>query len=887
VGKANPIQTAMNGGELSPLMSGRVDVTKYFSGCKILENMIPLVQGPAANRSGTAYVAEVKDSSKRTALIEFLYSREVSYVVEVGDQYMRFYTNHGQILSGSSAYEISSPYLQADLFDADGILRLDYVQTGDVMYITHPSYPVQKLTRLTASTFSIAPVNLTGGPFQEINTDDTATVYANAQVGTVSLTASISIFSSGMEGSLFYLENKIDSGASSWQPNAFHTSGTRVLSDGKTYESSIPNAGSSKSIISVTNSNPISITTGVAHLMQNGDYVKIEGVGGMTEINDLYFEITAPTATTLRLNGINGTGFGTYTSGGTVRKYRKTGAVAPVHTSGTISDGNILWTYRDYQAGIVSITTVISGTKALAEVVDRLPEYAEGSGNPSSRWARALYSEANGYPDRCEFFRERLALAKSSDRLITFSKIGAFEDFSGTDFGEVTDESSFSMNIISSFVDDIKWLSSGDALLIGTTGAEFAIKETTTGSSFSITNSRIAQQSKFGSRAVKPLKINDATLFTSAAGTKYSEYRFSFDSEQYRRNILTWISDHITKTGIIDSAYQQEPDSIVWFIRADGVLISMTYDQIQDVQAWARHPITGQVESICVIPSPDGLSDELWAIVKRTINGQTERYVEYLKQRFGQDDDIEEAWVVDSGLSLVYQPTAITGITNANPAVVTSASHGLTNGQTVAIYDVIGMDGIMGNYTVANATTNTFELSGKNSTSLSAYVSGGLARRAVTTISGLDHLEGETVSILTNGGVHPQEVVTSGAITLDYPASAIIVGLPYVSTCETMNLEGGAEIGTAQGKTKRIYKCVVRFDRSVGLRFGPSSGPTEVLPFRSNTSLWDTAIQPFTGDKIFPWNGGYEIEGRLKFVQSDPLPFTIIAIMPRVETEQR
>jgi hypothetical protein len=130
--------TNFTGGELSPRLDGRNDLTKYSSGCKTLENMIVYPHGSAARRPGTQFVAEVKDSTKKTRLIPFEFSTTQTYMLEFGNQYIRFYKDNGVILSGGSPYEIVSPYLEAELFE------IKFAQSADVMYICHPNHAKSK-----------------------------------------------------------------------------------------------------------------------------------------------------------------------------------------------------------------------------------------------------------------------------------------------------------------------------------------------------------------------------------------------------------------------------------------------------------------------------------------------------------------------------------------------------------------------------------------------------------------------------------------------------------------------------------------------------------------------------------------------------------------------
>jgi hypothetical protein len=219
------------------------------------------------------------------------------------------------------------------------------------------------------------------------------------------------------------------------------------------------------------------------------------------------------------------------------------------------------------------------------------------------------------------------------------------------------------------------------------------------------------------------------------------------------------------------------------------------------------------VESICVIPSPDRKRDELWMIVRRTVNGAIKRYIEYLEAEYKDGDTQASCFYVDCGLS--YSGTA------------------------------------------------------------------------ATTISGLNHLEGQTVQVLADGASHPDCVVTGGAITLQVAASVVHVGLGYTSTVQTTRIEAGAGDGTAQGKTKRITKVVLRFYNTLGAKAGPDENTLDQLEFRRGTDPMDAPPPLYTGDKLMEWPGGYDFDGYVMVQQVQPLPMTLVAIMPQVHTFDR
>jgi len=781
--KASPIQTSFNAGEFSPTLEGRVDVAKYASSCQNIINFVPMVQGPAKRRSGTRFVTEVKDSDVQTWLLRFEFSEDQAYILELGDYYIRFYTNHAQLVTGSvtawltgtayvvgdlrtnggisyyceeahtsgtfatdlaagkwyalsgAIYEIPSPYAAADLTDSLGQLRLRTVQSADVVYMVHPDYPPQKLQRFAATKWIIEELLTIDGPFEDVDPEETVTVYASAETGTVTLTASSGIFESGDVGSLFYLEQKLVDIVTQWESGKSITAGNRRRSDGKTYEA----------------------------------------------INS---------ATT----GVN----------------------KPTHSIGSQYDGDtgVLWAFRDAGYGHVRITGYTNSTTVTAEVITRIPSAAVGSGNASTRWAFGKWSDVNGYPEQVTFFRERLCFTKDQD--VEMSVVGDFENFARKNSsGEVVVDQAISIRISSDQVNKVQWLSASKGLLLGTAGAEYVIKELTTNEAFGPTNVTVVNQSPFGSREVIPVQVGEAILFVQRSGRKLRELMYDFGSDQYKSIDTTVLSEHITYGGIVDMAYQQEPHSVVWCVRADGVLLGFTYNKEQDVLGWHKHQIGGSgiVECVDTIPNPDKDQDDLWMIVKRTIDGTTKRYIEYLEKDYSQEDVIADAFFVDSGLTY--------------------------------------------------------------------------SGSAVTTISGLDHLEGETVAVLANGAAHPDCEVVSGSITLARSATKVQVGLSCPATIVTQRINAGGADGTSQGKTKRITKVVIRFLRTLGAQAGFNTDNLDDIQFRSGSDPMDAPPPIFTGDKLLEWNGGYDFDGYITIQQAQPLPMTIVAIMPQVVTQDR
>nr|MBP6748428.1 hypothetical protein [Xanthomonadaceae bacterium] len=621
-----PIQSNFNGGELSPAIEGRIDINKYTNGLQKMRGFVPLVQGPARRRSGTRFVGEVEDSTVRTWLFSFIFSDDAAFVLEFGNNVMRFYRNHARVIyskpgnyngatqytqgsltfytvDGNSyycikdslgnlptdpvywyllpslppIYEIPTPWATADLTKADGTFRLWLEQSGDVVYISHPTIPTQKLIRVFTTGFILTPAPFKNGPFVGVNPDETRTVYASAETGTgITLTASAAIFDAGQIGSQMLIETKLSDTVPQWEPGKVVAAGVTRRSDGSYY-----------------------------------------------------------------LCAVAGT----------------TGGSKPVHLEGSRYDGDpgAQWTYLHSGYGVVKITAIGGGgTTATADVLSRIPSQAVGVGNPTTRWSFAEFSAQLGYPSHCAFFRERLWLFRGVQAWASVAS--DFENFANRDGPDVTADMAISINFASDQINDIAWVAPANALLVGTVGNEFAISELSSSEPIGPANVQVNAQTAHGSRQGRPMRGNDSILFAQKSGRKLREIRFSFESDGYATTDLTVLADHVTKGQIVQMAYQQEPHSIAWSACNNGELIGFTFNREQDVLGWHVHPIGGTaaaVESVACIPSPDGARDELWMIVKRTIGGVTKRYVEWMDRDFISSEGmtLNDAFFVDSGIS--------------------------------------------------------------------------------------------------------------------------------------------------------------------------------------------------------------------------------------------
>lgn len=415
-----------------------------------------------------------------------------------------------------------------------------------------------------------------------------------------------------------------------------------------------------------------------------------------------------------------------------------------------------------------------------------------------------------------------------------------------------------------------------------------------------------------------PVVVDNDVFYIQRTERKLRRLLFDLEKDGRIAQQLSILAEHVLRpveatSGRTQLAFQSDPESVVWAKRPDGVLVGFTVEREQRVVGAHRHKLGGSfgavgwgvIESIAVIPAPDGSHEQLWLAVKRTINGVTKRYIEFMEDYFEPSVDhtstvdaltfaVETAFFVDSGLSL-DNPVGggITDVTQASPGVVTTASaHGLSDGDRITMRDVKGMTEVNGvSYLVSNKTSTTFELhdldgNDVDTSGFGAYVGGGTVREEVTTVSGLDHLEAEEVQVLADGAVQPTKTVSSGSITLDDSASIVHVGLASTFTGETQRFIGGGRLGTDQGQVARIAKVVLRLLHTVGIEVGSGASPAkfEVPVLREGNDPLDAGPPLFSGDKEIGVPQGWSRTPTIHFRVTDPLPATVLGVMPRMRS---
>ena len=499
---------------------------------------------------------------------------------------------------------------------------------------------------------------------------------------------------------------------------------------------------------------------------------------------------------------------------------------------------------------------------------------------------------SGNYPGAVTYYQQRLCFAGSdkSPQTVWMSRVGNFNNF-----GYATpykDDDSITFSVASREVHRFRHLLPLRDLLGLTTDGEWVISGGTTG--MTAKNVLAEIQSYNGASKIQPIVVDSSALYVQARGAKVSALQYSFEADGFAGNDLTKYSPHFFRGyELVDWAFQQQPDSLVWAVRNDGVMLGMTYLPEEQLVAWHQHVTDGAVESVASIPEGD--EDALYLIVRRTINGVTRRYVERMASR--RTVDMEDAFFVDCGLTYDGRNTVdsktlqlLGGTTWKHPETLTlqAAGHApFTAGSVGRRYrlrlgaDLVRVDVL----TYTDADTVTVRLVEACPVSLQGVATSDWALMAAS-LSGLGHLEGKTVSILTDGDVHPQTTVSAGALTLQYPAAVVHVGLPYVAEMQTLDIDvQGGE--TLLDKRKTIPSVTAYLEESRNFMAG--AGPDSRLYEQRATSRerYTDAIPTDTGPSTLSIASQWSEAGRVYIRQADPLPLTILALIPEVSIAGR
>ena len=744
--------------------------------------------------------------------------------------------------------EVTWPYVEADLS------ALRYFQAADVVYLMHSDYAPRRLERRGDRSWSVAEAAFTDGPYLETNNGsdvDSKQLITNA------------LFDNGLNG---------------WTPAGTNSAFVDYNESGQFVELDTGDtvSGGTAGTASIVTTSAVTVTssaTYVCHVLvlaAGPVTVKIGKTSGGTDyVNTTqqpgwssYNITTSGTSLYVKFE-FSTTGVGRAGIGGCQLFGQTARLIKPSATTGTVTltaygfqDGafsavdvgrlmRMTWPGHEPGYGVI---TAYSTTTSVSMLV--LRELATTTATED--WRLGAWGGDQSYPQVVGFFDGRSVFANTTAKpnSLWFSQSADLQNMRPDSYTNgdtaIEDDDAIAVTLQSTEINPIFWLSGQKQLMIGTAGGQWVI--TSTGAAITPSDISAKQHAAVPCGDINSIAINQTILFSDRAQRKVHELSYSLQEDSFLATDMTILADHVLRSKVNEMAYQRNPYSIVFCRRADGRLALLSYNKQHEVLGWTQTILGGSfgsgdavVESICTIPGFDdsgqfltsGDRNEVWMVVKRTVNGSTVRYIEFMEAFFDgplrEDYDTEVAW-----------------------------QNAMRTSQVDAFFVDCGLT-----YTGASTTS----------------------------VSGLDHLEGETVKIISDGKVQADSVVSSGAVSFNDAGTTVHVGLSYKHRYEGLKLAADAASGSGVNKIKLITQVgtilLDTYDFKITTVDYDEEGRTQhtlydIAMLRDYMDV-DAAIPLFTGERNAETDGNFSRDSRIYIESSQPLPFTLLALAPQME----
>jgi hypothetical protein len=493
------------------------------------------------------------------------------------------------------------------------------------------------------------------------------------------------------------------------------------------------------------------------------------------------------------------------------------------------------------------------------------------------------FASTGNYPGAVSYFEQRRCFAGSVNepQKIWMTKSGTESDLS---YGlPIRDDDRIEFRVAAREANTIRHVVPLTQLILLTGSAEWRVSSVNS-DAITPTSISVRPQSYIGASNVQPVIINNSLVYGAARGGHIRELGYSWQSNGFITGDLSIRAAHLFDTyDIVDMCFSKAPQPLIWFVSTSGNLLGLTYIPEQQIGAWHHHDTDGTFESCTCVA--EGNEDVLYVIVKRLINGSYKRYVERMETR--EITTLDKCFFVDSGAT--YNGTNTTAVTMtvsggttwgpADTLTITASAAKFTG--TGDINDAIVLTdsaGILYKLRIVGYTSSTVVTARVDKVLPAELRSTATAvwNFARNSISGLSWLEGKTVSILADGAVHPQRVVTSGTVNLEVAANIVTVGLPYESDLQTLPLALQID-GFGQGRYKNINKAWLRVFQSSGIFVGPDD--KNLVEAKQRTSEPYGTPPALKSDEILVMlTPTWAASGQVYIRQQDPLPLTIVGL---------
>lgn len=834
-------------GVLTPKLKDRPNLDLYKSGVLLGHNWHTQFHGPTNFRPGFMYNRPTRRNNKAW-LITFAFDDNEAYCLEFTEGYMRIHSNTGTI---TESQKVITGVTQA----SPGVVTITGhgYDTGDEVYIdgvggmTDLNGRFFLITRIDANTFSLQDQD--GNDFDTTSFDvytgggTSAKIY---EIASPYKEDSMHLIKYAQKADIMYIDHPLHlprklmrSGITDWEFKAY----TRTN-----------DPFDQKTITGITQANPGVVTTGASHNLDTGDTVIMEEVGGMTEVNAVEYHVTKLSDTTFSIQDLDGndidtSGFGAYTSGG----YGMKGGDAPA-------------------------TCGFYGGRLFHGGSDNDPDILNGSRSSDTSTGQSRYDD--------------FTLGSDADHAVIHGLTSATET---------------SIARIRFFIGTRQFLGVGtySGMLKVNGGSDTTPISGTDIASFPVDYHGVAN--------MMPVAFGNDILYVQRGRRVVSAFKYTIMSDGFESTDETIQSDEITRPGIVQMAFVRGTPDRIWACMEDGTLCSLVYNRSEEISAWNSHSVGGDGKVISLASEPqDDREFRLWICVERVVNGVTRRYIEYsvknphIPERdeyYSGDEELDKQrfynLLFEAQKRQVFLDSALVLDTTQNTSLILSAKEGegidVTVGDNLFTEDDVGkniqvkhIEGTEEGVAIIVEYTSATEVKCNVLKPFSelTYATGEWYLTQQT-VSGLDHLEGEAVVALIDGGLESDDLtyktVENGSIELDDKVTYAIIGLPYVGRLKSMPLELLLNTGITPGKVKTISQVNLMFRNSLGVSYGYDPYNLQRIGFRVGGQFTDRPTRLYSGVKNLP---GFDIWGEqrhLWLIQNRPYPCTLNAMV--VDTE--
>lgn len=842
------------GGELSANMRGRYPLAIYRNGCERVRNFIVETQGPAFYRPGFQYVHNTR-LNQVANMLKFEFNDLQAYQLEFTNGYLRFYKDNSIITEASVAI---TGLTQAD----PGVVTSTghNLENGDEVFLE----AVVGMTEVNNRSFLVA--NKTSNTFEitDIDGTDIATTVYTAYVSGGVFKKIYEITTPYTEANDLFAISITQNADTSYIAHRFYEP-RKLTRTGHTAWTLVPYARTAdpftieKVITGITRANPgvVSIT---AHGFVDGDVVIIEEVVGMTEVNSQPYIVANKNDNDFELTDLAG---------------------ANVDTSGFTA-----WS----SAGFASNQNLIPRAVTFYE-------------------SRLWFAGADIAPDK--FYGSR-SPEGSGD-----SNPGdpRYDDYTvGTDADHAVE-----FTIADAEVNNIRWLMGTDKLLFaGTFGTEVKITGETIDKAIAPDSVHVRAENRRGVAAIPPINKENIVLYVERGKRTLRSFEYDVLADSYVSIDRNLVSQDITDGLFKQMTWQSGRPDILWSVMDNGHLLGLTFKSKEDVSGWHRHTTKNGDDlflSISTMPRPTGF-DQIWAVIERTINGNTRRYVEFAtdiplypervdfftgtaneaadKAKYLRAMAEKQKDYVHLDSSLTYDGTAAGTAASATMTPSAVSGDSVTFTASAAVFSATDVDreirkkainGVGNGRAIITGFTSTTVVTCQIVDDFDSVTAMAAGNWYLTTdsLTGLRHLEGETIQAIVDGSVHADVTVADGAVTLDYQVSKAHFGIGYTGLLKPMALEGTGVTGPSQTKNRNVYQVGVKFHQTMYCEFG--TDPYEPIDFVFNETPLNVGDPTplFTGVLKLPYTDAWEEDKNVFIRQTKAVPCTVQLIMSYME----